>query len=308
MIESFWTEEQMVRSNRIAATAAMVALVLSSTAQRVSAQRMTRRLFVRVTDGSGQLVSGLTPADIRLTEGGVAREVTRVAADVPMRVILLVDSTNAVAQNITQFRSGLQAFYDGLPPALEVGFMTTGGQLKIRVPPGTDRQKLRSEFQLFSAESGGNAIIESLLEADTRFLKNAPDRWPVFVLVTNDTGASRGEAPIDRYNRFMNDYLLRGGSAHAVVIGGTQTGIISDIVSNLVTNAGGILETMTISNALPDKMKALAARLAADQTAMAGRYEIQYTSDAKAKPGAPIELAVATRTDIRVSMSARRPF
>src|SRR5262245_56946838 len=123
----------MPRSKRVAATLAMVVLVLSTTAQRVSTQRLTRRLFVSVTDGSGRLVGGLRPADLRLTEGGVAREVIRVAADVPMRVILLVDSTNAVGQNITHFRNGLQAFYEGLAPSLEVGFVTTGGQLKIRV-------------------------------------------------------------------------------------------------------------------------------------------------------------------------------
>ena len=150
-----------------------------------------------------------------------------------MRVLLLVESTSAIGPMITNFRSALQAFYDGLAPAWEVGFMTTAGQLKILVRPGTDRQKLRSEFQTFSPGLGGNVVIDALLEADDRFLKNAPDRWPVFVLVTTDSGSTRGESLIVRYNKFLSDFMSRGGTAHAVLIQGSRPGAVTDIVTNL---------------------------------------------------------------------------
>ena len=128
----------------------------------------------------------------------------------------------------------------------------------------------------------------------------------MFVLVTTDSGSTRGEPPIDRYNKFMSDFILRGGSAHAVLIQGSQTGVISDIIGNLVANTNGVLETMNISNVLADKMKALAARLSADRAAMKGRYEVEYRTEAKGVAG-EVEVSVA-RHDIRLRVSARRPF
>jgi len=279
-------------------------IILTLSAAPAWAQRVTRRVFVSATDNSGAPVKGLVKADFLLSEGGKAREIARVTPDVPMRVILLVESTSAVAPMITSFRSGLRAFYDGLPPELEVGFMTTAGQLKIRVPPGTNRQKLLSEFETFSHELGGNEVIEALLESDERFFKKAPDRWPVFVAITTDSGATRGEQLILRYNKFLTDFMLRGGSAHAVLIQGSRPAAISDFLGNLVHNTNGILETIGIANSLAEKMKGLAARIVADQAAMSGRYEVEYPSEAKA---ATVELSV-TRPDVAVRVSPLRPF
>ncbi len=295
----------MVQRSYIAVFVAVV--ILTSLTAPVTAQRVTRRVFVSATDSSGTAVSGLGKADFTLTEDGVPREILRVAADVPMRVLLLVESTSAIAPMITNFRSALQAFYDGLSPALEVGFITTAGQLKVRVPPGTDRQKLRSEFQAFSSELGGNVVIDALLESDSRFLKNAPDRWPVFVLITTDSASIRSQPPIDRYNRFLSDFISRGGSAHAVLIQGSRPGALTDIITNMVGNTNGVLETMNISNPLADKMKGLAARISADHAAMIGRYEVEYTSEVKAATRGEVEVGVA-RSGLSVRASPRRPF
>jgi hypothetical protein len=286
------------------AVGATLTLVLTFLAAQPSAQRMVRRIFVSATDSSGATVHGLVKADFLLSEGGKPREISRVSADVPMRVILLVESTSAIAPMITSFRSGLQAFYDGLPAELEVGFMTTAGQLKIRVPPGTDRQKLLSEFQSFSQELGGNVVIDALLDADERFFRKTSDRWPVFVVVTTDSGATRGEQLILRYNKFLTDFMLRGGSAHAVLIQGSRPRAISDFIENLVRNTNGVLETMAVSNPLAAKMKDLAARIAADRAAMSGRYEVEYPSEATAST---VELTV-TRPGVTVRVSPLRPF
>jgi hypothetical protein len=287
--------------------AVVVVVIATSLSVPVKAQKATRRVFVSATDGSGAFVSDLAAADFTLTEGGVPRQISRVAVDVPMRVLLLVDSTSAIDPMLTHMRNGLQAFFEGLSPVLEVGFITTSGQLRVLVPPGTDRQKLRSEFQAFSPQSGGNAMIDALLEADARFLKNAPDRWPVFVLITTDSGSLRGEPPLERYNKFVTDFVARGGNAHAIVIQGSRPGVLSDIIGNLVTNTNGSLETMNIANALGDKMKALAARISADQSAMKGRYEVEFTGEAKAATGSALEIGVARR-GVALRVSPRRPF
>jgi hypothetical protein len=194
--------------------------------------------------------------------GATAAAATGLAS--PLRVVLLVDSSSAVASMLTQVRSGLSAFLDGLPEDVEVAFITTGGQLRVRVPPTTDRDRLRKAAAGFASDGGANSFLDTLLESDERFLKPAADRRPIFVVVTTDA-EPRAEPRIDDYNTFMNDFTRRGGRAHAVVIRGTTMGLASRILENLTHNTDGVFEVVAIANALPDKMKWIAAQVGADQ-------------------------------------------
>jgi hypothetical protein len=183
-----------------------------------------------------------------------------------MRIVLLVDSSSTVAPMLTPFRAGLNGFLDDLQGEPEITIITTGGQLRVRVPPTTDRDKLHSSAAGFSSDGGGNSFLDTMLEADKRFLKSAPDKRPVFVVLITDVGESRGSERIDDYNKFANDFRARGGRAHAIVVkGGTSSGMITQIAENLTQNTGGFFETVAIANAVPRTMKALVERLAADQ-------------------------------------------
>jgi hypothetical protein len=187
-----------------------------------------------------------------------------VAAAAPIRVVLLVDSSSAVSSMLTQFRGGLTAFLDALPEDIEVALISTGGQLRIRVPPTTDRERLRKAAAGFASDGGANSFLDTMLESDKRFLKSAADRRPVFVVVTTDA-EPRSEPRIDDYNTFMNDFRRRGGRAHAVVIRGTTMGLASRILENLTSNTSGVLEVMVIPNGLSEKMKGIAAQVSAAQ-------------------------------------------
>ena len=58
-----------------------------------------------------------------------------------MRIVLLVDSSSAVAPMLTPFRAGLNGFLDDLQGEPEVTIISTGGQLRVRIPPTTDREQ-----------------------------------------------------------------------------------------------------------------------------------------------------------------------
>jgi von Willebrand factor type A domain len=183
----------------------------------------------------------------------------------PMRIVLLVDSSSAVGPMLTPFRAGLNGFLDDLQGEPEVTIISTGGQLRVRIPPTTDRDKLHSSAAQFASDGGGNSFLDTMLEADRRFLKSAPGKRPVFVVLITDSGESRGGERIDDYNKFVNDFRSRGGRAHAIVVKGTISGIATQIAENLAHNTGGFFETVAIANAVPRTMKALVERLAADQ-------------------------------------------
>lgn len=183
----------------------------------------------------------------------------------PMRIVLLVDSSTGVSTMINQFRDALKTFLKALPGDPEIALVTTGGQLRIRVAPTADRMKVQAAAASFSSDGGANAFLDSLLEADQRLLKTAAGRSNVFVILTTDLSTTRAEVRTDVFNRFVREYVTRGGRAHALVVQGSTPGITTRMAENLAENTGGFYETVQIANALPKLMATLAEYVAADQ-------------------------------------------
>jgi hypothetical protein len=283
-------------------------VILVSIPVSVPAQRtVTRSIFVSAIDSAGRPVLELTAADFQVTESGARRAITRATlGNAPMRIVLMVDSSTPVAPMVNSFKKALATFADTLPPQHEVAFISSGAQIRVRARPTDTRDKVRAEMARFSSEGGANAFLDTLLEADARFLKTAPEQWPVFVIVTTDNGDTRKEPDVVTYNRFMNDFVARGGAAHAVILTGKQTGPVTDLVTNLVDNVGGFRQTLSTDNSLPERLRDIAERLDIDHRAMMNRYEIAYAGDPAI--ATPIVNVGVSRDDVRLQMSVRRPF
>lgn len=284
--------------------ATLATLPVSLSAQRA----ITRLVYVSAVDEGGAPVLNLTPADFQLTEDGFQREVTRATLlNGPMRIVLLVDSSTPVGPMLNNFRTALNGFIDELPEEEEVVFVSSGGQIRVRTQPGTDRVKLRNEVEHFAAEGGANAFLDTMLEADKRFLKTVPPgRWPAFVIVTTDRGENTREPNVKDYNSFMQDFLSRGGAAHAVIIAGKQIGSVTDMVANLVDNVAGMRHTIVADSNLPVRLREIANRLADDHQRMMRRYEVRYAGDPTAIQ--PTVIIKSSRDGVQLQMSVRRPF
>jgi hypothetical protein len=284
----------------------VVALALCA-GPSVLAQRVQRRVYVTGTDGSGTPILNLGVGEFELVENGTPREVVRATRfGGPLRIALVVDSSSAVAPLLNNLRAGLTTFLDELPGEHEITFITTGGQIRIRQPVTTDRQKLKTAVGLFASDGGANSVIETMMEVDQRFLKGAPGQWPVFVIFTTDQGATRWEPNYDRFNRFVSGFVARGGTAHAIVLHGRAGGITTEFVMNVVENTGGFYESMAIANVLPDKMKMLAEHIDANYKAMTNWYELEFAGDSRIQ--APRVQVGTTREGVTLQMATRRPF
>jgi hypothetical protein len=285
----------------------VVAAIALSLPLTVDAQRATKRVYIEAIDAFDAPVLNLTAADFALTEDRMPREVTRVSLGRnPLRIALLVDSSTATQPMMTMFKVALNAFVDKLPPEHEIAFITSGGQIRVRTQPSNDRTQLKNAIGLLQPEGGANAFLDTLLETDQRFLKPAPAQWPIFVILTTDITNANREPDTNRYNRFMNDFLSRGGVAHAVVMAGKGFGPVTDMTLNLVENTGGIYTALVVDSGLPSRLSAIAERLVADYDVMKNRYEVEFSGDPKLLQ--PTVHVSVTRPDVRLQMSVRRPF
>jgi hypothetical protein len=184
----------------------------------------------------------------------------------PMRIVLLVDSSPAISPMLIQFRAALNAFLDALPegPEPEIVLISTGGQLRVRVGPTANRAELYEAVNRFFPDSGGNVLVDSLLEADERFLRTVPERRSVIVVLTTDADREMLGVRTDRYNSMVADLRGREARAHGIVVQIARTGIIAQLVENLTDNTGGYFQALGMPTALPKLMTTLAAYVAAD--------------------------------------------
>jgi hypothetical protein len=195
----------------------------------------------------------LAPAHAQWRPGGV------------MRIVLLVDSSSAVSGMITPMRNALHAFVDGLPEEAEITFITTGSQIRIRTQPTSDRQKLHQAVGMFAPDGGANAFVDTLLEADKRFLKAVEDRRSVFVILSTDNGTNTNEQRLDAYNRFAREFAARGGRAHGVIVRGVNSGVNSVVTEHLTGLTGGYYNVINVASGIPKAMRTLTEYVAADQ-------------------------------------------
>ena len=265
----------------------------------------TRHVFVHVIDQQGAPVSDLAASDFQLTEGGVARVVTHAGpAKDPMRIALFLDTSDAAAGALTHMRAGAVAFLDALPPEDEVLIVTTGRQVRVRVQPTTDRKKLKDAAAGLFTDGAGTVLMDGLMEIDDRFFKKAEDRWPVFVIFTSDGTESSAGAREKEFNKWQLTIAARGITAHALLLKASKGGGMPEVVANnLALNTGGRYDVMNTTNALPDKMKALAEQLGLDHRRMAAWYQLDFQTDSTEFK--PIDVGVA-RSGVRLEISDRR--
>ena len=279
----------------------MTALLASLAAAVIAAPPQTRVVRVTALDlGSGAPVLDLGPADFEVREAGIKRTITRVSlTNGVMRVAVLVDNSFLAGPAINYIRTGLQALVDGLPPQDEVVLATISRQLQLRAQPTADREKLKKAIGLvFPDSASGTPLIDGFLEMDDRFVRQAQDRRSVFVILTTD-GPETSGAQIEEFNQRLHDLALRAATVHAVVLSHPQEGKGNEpeLCLSLTQTTGGHFDSIATNSGIPDKLRAIAGRIAAAQRQMNAEYELEFVSGTKAS--ADIEVG-ATRPDLRV--------
>ena len=296
-------------------TALAVALVAA--AATLSAQRELRRAFAFITDSNGEPVLNLTVEDFVLVEGdGKRLDIVRAARALDLvRVALVVDSSSIEAISsstagtfLIDVRKGLQTFLKALPNEYEVGFFTTGRQMRVRVPPTTDRARVLQAAAQFSSDGGGNTLLNSIREIDERFMRQPIDRWPVWVIITADgPEMSRPSPPDDVWERLVHGFGARVATIHAVAVQFSGGALTTEIAQNLTEYSGGRYVPMTVSTgSLPERLQEIAEQIADSDRQMFNKYVIEYNSEYVLPLG---DLTVISqRGDLRVRASPVRPF
>lgn len=256
----------------------------------LAAQSKPTEIYVGVVDSKGEPASGLTAADFRVREDGVAREVLKAGeAAGPLSVALLVDDSEAATPALQMMREAVDAFITALSGKAEIALITFGERPTIAQDYTTDRKKLLDAAHRVFPRSGAGAYVLDAIADVSKGMEKRENKRRAIVVLTIDNN-------VEFSNRHYEDvlsHLDQSGAALHVVSLGTPSTSQSDEMRNRnqvvavgTERSGGRRDNVLPYTGAAPRMKQLAAELL-------HQYVVTYGRPDTLIPPQKIEVTVA---------------
>lgn len=262
---------------------AVAVAVLSSPNSPLTAQARERTLFVSAVNDKGEPVEGLGPDAFVVREDGRRREILRVSrATEPLDIALIVDNSQATADEITFIRDGVSKFVAAMDIEHRIAIIGLAERPTVLVQYTTDKMQLGTAAgRLFSIASSGMTLLDALYET-SRGLRRRESLRAAFIPVITD-----GTEFTNRYSRDVVKELRESGAAlHVVAIGrfpySDEHAIRerSFLLDDGPKATGGQRIQLLIANPLASTMERLARELSSQYKVVYARSDSLYNTGA----------------------------
>ena len=151
------------------------------------AQAVQRSMYVSVYGEDGVPVAGLDETNFVVLEDGVEQEILRARrATAPMQIAVLIDTSAAARQVLSDFRSGLEAFVAELHAGNEIALYTFGGPRFVLVAATSDVDRLRAGIAtLATRPQTATYLLGALSDTARGFVDRGAPRPAIVTLTTN---------------------------------------------------------------------------------------------------------------------------
>jgi VWFA-related protein len=239
-------------------------------ASAVAAQPIERSMWVSVVDQAGAPVAGLGPTDFVVREDNVSREILRVVpAQEPMQIALLVDTSQAVRNDIANVRNALPAFITTLTRPNEAGRRNEIALIGFGDRPTTltDYTNQAAALQkgigrLFPTPGSGPYLLDAI-EESAKTLKKREAVRPVIVAI-----AMEGRELSYRSYEFVIESLKNTNAPLYALMIGTPHDDLTDegrsrqiVLDRGTSETGGRRDQLLTSMALDVRLKQLGDQL-----------------------------------------------
>ena len=133
----------------------------------------------------------------------------------PLRIVLIVDSTEGIRQPIGMIRKALAGFVQDIDARHEMMLVTLAGTPQIRVRPTADRTQILKSVNGIFGTTGSNVMQRMIDDLFHRFAQPA-ERTPIFVVVTTEGFESTQNVNPQELAHVANHFVEHGGTLHAI--------------------------------------------------------------------------------------------
>jgi len=264
----------------VAALAVAAAVVVPGMSRPVTldaAQANQRSLTVGILDRADAPVAALTAADVIVREDGVAREIVRVSpAPPPTDLVLLIDDSQAAAQNLRDLREALNGFVNAvadLTPPPAVRLTTIGDRPTVLVDFNPTFSAVSRGIDRIATRPGSGTTLLEAIDESTRALERRKAARPVIVAFINEGGPEFGNL---RHTNIATALQRANASLWTIVLTQRGGGGSSDaererdmVLGDVTRQSGGRNQQILASQNIPGAFEKLAAQLLS-------RWDITY--------------------------------
>ena len=206
------------RSTPHARRVAVLIAVLAVWGLRAGPADAQSRLYVQAFErGTGAIVTDLQVSEVIVREDGIALPVTDVRpANLPTKLVVLVDNSRTAARAFDRVRDGLRSFFERLPNQ-EVSVLALSPRPRWLVQGAIELEDMEAGLRRMDLGGRSMRLIDGLAEANEWIAEDTGPHRPVIVVLAS----SGRDQSSDRTERFLDtaeELLRRGVTVHSLLM------------------------------------------------------------------------------------------
>lgn len=241
------------------------------------------RLYVQAFErGTGAIVTDLAVPEVIVREDGVVRPVLDVRpANLPTKLVVLVDNSRTAARALDRVREGLRSFFARLPNQ-EVSLLSLSPRPRWLAQGAIEPEDV--EAGLRRLELGGRSmrLVDGLAEAGEWIAGDTGPHRPV-ILVVASSGRDPSEDRAERFLDLVERFLRQGVTAHTLLMLPPAPGSLQRRLSvaeavgrDLERFTGGSQATIFLGSRLEEPLGDVARRIARRNRELARQHVVRF--------------------------------
>jgi hypothetical protein len=252
-----------------------------------------QRVYVQAFDErTGAIVTDLQIAEVIVRADGVTRAVSDVRlANLPLRLVVVVDNGPAGARAFGRVQDGLRAFMDRVALNQNVSILTVAPTPRWVARDALGQEEAHAAVDRLSVEREASTMLLDGLVAATESV-DADDRFhrAVVVIVTTD-GVDASAEPVTQFEAVTEWVRRTGITVHTLLLSTPAPGSILRRMSvpeaigrDLAGLSGGMYTSIILGSSLTQQLGEIADQIGARTQELARQYVIRYDGPSGSGP------------------------
>ena len=241
------------------------------------------RLYVQAFErGTGAIVTDLAVPEVIVREDGVVRPVLDVRpANLPTKLVVLVDNSRTAARALDRVREGLRSFFARLPNQ-EVSLLSLSPRPRWLAQGAIEPEDVAAGLRRLELGGRSMRLVDGLAEAGEWIAGDTGPHRPV-ILVVASTGRDPSEDRAERFLDLVERFLRQGVTAHTLLMQPPAPGSLQRRLSvaeavgrDLERFTGGSQATIFLGSRLEEPLGDVARRIARRNRELARQHVVRF--------------------------------
>ena len=241
------------------------------------------RLYVQAFErGTGAIVTDLAVPEVIVREDGVVRPVLDVRpANLPTKLVVLVDNSRTAARALDRVREGLRSFFARLPNQ-EVSLLSLSPRPRWLAQGALEPEDVEAGLRRLEVGGRSMRLVDGLAEAGEWIAGDTGPHRPV-ILVVASSGQDRSEDRAERFLDLVERLLRQGVTAHTLLMLPPAPGSLQRRLSvaeavgrDLERFTGGSQATIFLGSRLEDPLGDVARRIARRNRELSRQHVVRF--------------------------------